>query len=234
MIIPFHTRAHHSSARKPRVHQASEVWAFTGDFSSFSLLYSIADAPDAPAFFAAQLFDALANHPDKAVRGGELATWADIMPLDSRRWMFYVTAERMMEEILAILNGLVRGTNGWSPVGRVPTLPTGAVPLYEYEKGARYLLLSDVVVGDGEEALAHPFISRTDGGLGLGFGVFPAGYLDENKLYLGTGGGICFKTKSARALRPKKVYCLLSDGKESAPKEEPRDGERRAGLRLVE
>ena len=100
----------------------------------FSLLYSEADAPDAPAFFAAELFDLLASHADEAVRGAELAIWADVIPLDARRWMFYATSGHLTEEFLAAIKGLLRGTNGWFPVGSVPTLPSDAVPLYEDRK----------------------------------------------------------------------------------------------------
>lgn len=232
MIIPLHTRPRSTSARKGKVPQTVEVWAFTGDFSSFSFFYSAADAPDAPAYFAAELFDKLANHADKSVRGCELAIWSDIMPLDGKRWMFFVTTESMSDEIATVLNGLAQGTRGWCPVGGVPTLPESAVPLYEYEKGERYLLLSDVVVGEDEKALAHPMVDIKKEGLHLGFGVFPPGYLNENKLYLGTGGGICFKTKSAQGLRPRKVYCLLPDKEKTDSKEEgPVAG---PGLRLVQ
>jgi hypothetical protein len=227
MIIPFHARPGSTSARKPMVPHALEVWALTGDYSSFSLLYSFGDAPDAPAFFAGVLFDQLAGHTEKSVRHCELAIWADVMPLDARRWMFYITSHDLSKELLAVLSGLAKGVNGWSPVGRVPTLPESAGPLYEYKKGERSLLLSDVQVGEGEKALAHPMVNCTKTGLSLGFGVFPEGYLNENKLYLGTGGGICFKTKSARSLRPKKVYCLVQPGK----CEPPESGG--AGLKLV-
>ncbi len=211
MIIPF-------SKCSKAPHASFDVYAFTGDFAHFSLLYSEADAPDAPAFFAAELFELLAKHRKAAVRrcepaspGGGLALWADTMPLDAKRWMFYATANYLTEETLAALSILVCGTNGWSPVGRVPTLPGTAVPMYDYENGVRYLLLSDVLIGESQQALAHPIIHRADGSLSMRFGVFPEGYLNRNKLYLGKGGGICFRTKSARALRPNAVHCLLAE-----------------------
>jgi hypothetical protein len=221
MIIPLPPRPKQRSSRTAKASRPFEVWALTGDFSLFSVLYSSADAPDAPAFFAAELFSAMDNHSDKTVAACELAVWSDILPLDAKRWMFYVTTERLSDKILALLHGLVRGTNGWCPVGRVPTLPESAVPLYEYEKGERNLLLSDVQVGKGEKALAHPMVNCSKTGLSLGFGVFPEGYLNENKLYLGTGGGICFKTKSAQRLRPRKVYCLAPESKGAPPTNEP-------------
>ncbi len=234
MIIPLHMPSRSTPARKPNGPRAFEVWAFTGDFSRFTLLYSSADAPDAPAYFAAELFDKLVNHANKSVRNCELAVWSDIMPLDAKRWMFFVTTERMSDEIMAVLNALTRGTKGWCPVGPIRTLPESAVPLYEYEKGMRYLLLSDVKVGEEEESLAHPMVDIKKDGLHLGFGVFPPGYLNENKLYLGTGGGICFTTKSAQGLRPGKVYCLLPEKKEAAGNSEPPEtGPGNGGLRLV-
>jgi hypothetical protein len=209
-----------------------DVFAFTGDFARFSLLHSEADAPDAPAFLAAELFGRLAHHSEKRVRQCELALWADAGPLDARKWMFYATSERISDDLLAALKELLRGFNGWYPVGSVPMLSPDAVPLYEYKNGVRYLLLSDVLVGGTEEEMAHPFVKRGGNGLNMGFGVFPEGYLNENKLYLGRGGGISFKTKWGGELRPGKVYSLVSNEEASGNNADKLSGAN-APLRLV-
>lgn len=206
MIIPFGRHLRGSSAGEPD--RSFEVWAFIGDFRIFSLLYGEADASDAPAYFAASLFEALADSRFKSIRDSELAIWCDGLPLDRKRWMFFATTSRLTADHLAILHHLAVGSNGWFPVGRIPTLSDGAVPMYEFEGGVKYLLLSDVLIGDDGPAVAHPVVNCGDVGLSLSFGVFPPHYRSENRLYLGNGQGVCFKTKSAQALRPKKVYCI--------------------------
>ncbi|MDP2887198.1 MAG: hypothetical protein Q8P51_19515 [Ignavibacteria bacterium] len=162
--------------------ESGKIWAFCTNLDQQALQYTQEDSVLGFFSLIQDLFRALPESKEQAVRQSHFIVWADGSPTyrgsaSGRRerpfWTFYLAGAHIQEQLVDFVEKFLASRTGWNQTGWMSRFGPETFPMFEYNNGEPIVFFARIKHPSGQFSIGYPEIFYRGDDLFLGFGGVP-------------------------------------------------------------